>query len=75
MGSVDKGLVELDGRALVLHVIERLAPQVGALVVNANRNRERYAAFGIPVVADAIPDYAGPLAGLHAGLTAAATRP
>jgi molybdenum cofactor guanylyltransferase len=73
MGSVDKGLVELDGRALVLHVIERLAPQVGALVINANRNRERYAAFGYPVVADAVPDYAGPLAGLHAGLAAAAT--
>ena len=73
MGSVDKGLVELDGRALVVHVIERLAPQVGALVINANRNRERYAAFGHPVVADAITGYAGPLAGLHAGLTAAAT--
>ena len=73
MGSDDKGLVELDGRALVVHVIERLVPQVGALVINANRNRERYAAFGHPVVADAIPDYAGPLAGLHAGLTAAST--
>jgi molybdopterin-guanine dinucleotide biosynthesis protein A len=73
MGSVDKGLVELDGRALVAHVLARLSPQVGALVINANRNRERYAAFGHPVVADAIPDYAGPLAGLHAGLTAAST--
>jgi molybdopterin-guanine dinucleotide biosynthesis protein A len=73
MGGVDKGLVELDGRALVAHVIARLAPQVGALVVNANQNRDRYAAFGHPVVADAIPGFAGPLAGLHAGIAAART--
>jgi molybdopterin-guanine dinucleotide biosynthesis protein A len=73
MGSVDKGLVELDGRALVAHVIERLAPQVGALIINANQNRDRYSTFGHPVVADVIPDFAGPLAGLHAGMTAATT--
>ena len=73
MGSVDKGLVTLDGRALVEHVIERLAPQVGALVINANRNAERYAAFGHPVIPDRFEGYAGPLAGLHAGMTAATT--
>ena len=73
MGGVDKGLVELDGRALVAHVIERLAPQVGELVINANQNRDRYAAFGYPVVADLIPDFAGPLAGLHAAMAAATT--
>jgi molybdopterin-guanine dinucleotide biosynthesis protein A len=73
MGNVDKGFVELDGRPLVAHVIARLAPQVATLVVNANRNAGRYAAFGYPVVADAIGGYAGPLAGLHAGLTAATT--
>lgn len=73
MGGVDKGLVELDGRALVAHVIERLAPQVRTLVINANQNRERYAAFGYPVVADVIPGFAGPLAGLHAAMTAATT--
>ena len=73
MGTVDKGLVELDGRALVAHVIERLAPQVGTLIVNANQNRDLYSAFGYPVVPDAIPDFAGPLAGLHAGMTAATT--
>jgi molybdopterin-guanine dinucleotide biosynthesis protein A len=66
MGGVDKGLVELDGRPLVAHVIERLAPQVGALLINANQNRERYEAFGAPVVADAVGGFAGPLAGLHA---------
>jgi molybdenum cofactor guanylyltransferase len=73
MGSVDKGFVELAGRPLVAHVIERLAPQVATLVINANRNAERYAAFGYPVVADAIGGFAGPLAGLHAGLMTATT--
>jgi molybdopterin-guanine dinucleotide biosynthesis protein A len=73
MGGVDKGLVALDGRPLVAHVVERLAPQVGALVINANQNRDRYAAFGYPVVADVVPDFAGPLAGLHAGIAAATT--
>jgi len=73
MGGVDKGLVELQGRALVAWVIERLAPQVGALIVNANQNVERYAAFGHPVVSDAVSGFAGPLAGLHAALAAART--
>jgi molybdenum cofactor guanylyltransferase len=73
MGSVDKGFVDLDGRPLVAHVIERLAPQVATLVINANRNAGRYAVFGYPVVADAIGGFAGPLAGLHAGLAAATT--
>jgi len=73
MGSVDKGLVELNGRPLAAHVIERFSPQVGPLLVNANQHRERYAAFGYPVVADAFPGFAGPLAGLHAGMAAAAT--
>ena len=74
MGMVDKGLVELDGRPLVAHVLARLAPQVGALIVNANRNAERYAALGHPVVGDAIGGFAGPLAGLHAGLSATSTQ-
>lgn len=73
MGGVDKGFVELDGRPLIAHVIARFAPQVATLVVNANQNAERYATFGYPVVADAIGGYAGPLAGLHAGLEVATT--
>lgn len=72
--GVDKGLQPFRGRPLVAHVIERLAPQVGALLVNANRNRERYEALGATVVADAIGGFAGPLAGVHAGLLAASTR-
>jgi molybdopterin-guanine dinucleotide biosynthesis protein A len=73
MGGVDKGLVELDGRPLVAHVIERLAPQVGALFINANQNLERYERFGAPVVADAVGGFAGPLAGLHAAMSRAET--
>lgn len=72
MGGVDKGLVELDGRPLVAHVLARLAPQVAEVLINANQNLERYAAFGAPVVPDAVGGFAGPLAGLHAGLTRAA---
>lgn len=73
MGGIDKGLVELDGRPMVAHVIERLAPQVDTLLINANQNTDRYAAFGHPVVPDRIGGFAGPLAGLHAGLAAATT--
>ncbi len=72
--GVDKGLQPFRGRPMVAHVIERLAPQVGTLVINANRNIERYADFGWPVVRDAIEGFAGPLAGLHAGMTQARTR-
>jgi molybdopterin-guanine dinucleotide biosynthesis protein A len=73
MGGVDKGLVLLDGRPLAAHVIERLTPQVGAIVINANQNVERYAELGYPVVSDTVAGFAGPLAGLHAGLSAART--
>jgi len=71
MGGADKGLVELDGKPMVAHVLARLAPQVAAILVNANQNVERYDAFGYPVVSDAVGGFAGPLAGLHAGMTAA----
>ena len=73
MGGVDKGLVELDGMPMVAHVIARLAPQVGEILVNANQNAERYGALGHRVVPDALGGFAGPLAGLHAGLTQATT--
>lgn len=72
MGGTDKGLQELRGQPMVHWVIERLAPQVDELLINANQNGERYAAFGHRVVPDQIPDFAGPLAGLHAALSAAA---
>jgi len=71
MGGVDKGLVELHGRPMAAHVLERLAPQVDELLINANQNAERYAEFGHPVLPDEIGGFAGPLAGLHAALTRA----
>jgi molybdopterin-guanine dinucleotide biosynthesis protein A len=71
MGGVDKGLVLLDGRPLIAHVLGRLAPQVTDVLINANQNLDRYAAFGAPVVPDTLGGFAGPLAGLHAGLTRA----
>jgi molybdopterin-guanine dinucleotide biosynthesis protein A len=71
MGGVDKGLQEFDGRPLVAWAIERLAPQVDELLLNANRNVEHYAAFGHRVVPDRIDGFAGPLAGLHAALSVA----
>jgi len=71
MGGVDKGLQPLRGKPMVAWALERLAPQVDEILVNANQNLEAYAKFGHRVVPDAIGGFAGPLAGLHAGLTAA----
>ena len=73
MGGVDKGLVPFRGASMAAHAIARLAPQVGAILVNANQNAEAYAALGHRVVPDAVGGFAGPLAGLHAGLSAATT--
>jgi molybdopterin-guanine dinucleotide biosynthesis protein A len=71
MGGAAKGLAELSGEPLISHVISRLRPQVAGVMINANR--PEYAALGLPLIADVIPDYAGPLAGLHAGLLACPT--
>jgi molybdopterin-guanine dinucleotide biosynthesis protein A len=73
MGGVDKGLQNLNGRPLVQWVLARLAPQVDKVLINANQNLARYAGFRCPVLPDSIPDFAGPLAGLHAALTVATT--
>jgi molybdopterin-guanine dinucleotide biosynthesis protein A len=70
MGGIDKGLVPLRGKPLAEHVLSRLAAQVDDALISANQNLDRYAAFGVPVVPDAIAGFAGPLAGLHAGLHA-----
>jgi molybdopterin-guanine dinucleotide biosynthesis protein A len=72
MGGVDKGLQLLHGKPMVAEVLARLAPQVSEIIINANQNREAYEKFGHRVVADAVSGFAGPLAGLHAGLQAAA---
>jgi molybdopterin-guanine dinucleotide biosynthesis protein A len=71
MGGVDKGLVLFQGKPLVAHVLERLKPQVDDILVNANRELETYKQLGYPVIPDAIGGFAGPLAGLHTGMTAA----
>jgi len=71
MGGVDKGLQLLHGKPMVAAVLARLAPQVDEILINANQNLDAYAAFGHRVVPDAIGGFAGPLAGLHAGLSSA----
>ncbi|MES9827835.1 MAG: molybdenum cofactor guanylyltransferase MobA [Candidatus Thiodiazotropha sp.] len=73
MGGEDKGLIELNGRPLVQHVISAIQPQVAAILINANRNQEHYAALGYPVIADSLLDYQGPLAGFIAAMQAVAT--
>jgi molybdopterin-guanine dinucleotide biosynthesis protein A len=74
MQHQDKGLVELNGEPMVAHVVRRLAPQVGRVIISANRHLDRYAQYG-QVVADGEPElgaFQGPLVGIAAGLTAAA---
>ncbi|MBL0665323.1 molybdenum cofactor guanylyltransferase MobA [Aeromonas jandaei] len=70
MGGEDKGWVELAGRPLIAHVLERLRPQVDEILINANRSHDRYQALA-PVISDDNRDYLGPLAGMQAGLAAA----
>jgi molybdopterin-guanine dinucleotide biosynthesis protein A len=73
MGGVDKGLQPFRGRPMVAHVIDRLAPQVAELLINANRNAEAYGGFGYRVIADEIEGFAGPLAGFERGLAHASS--
>ena len=74
MGGVDKGLQNFNGIPLALHTLMRLQPQVGEMMVNANRNLAAYEAFGAPVWPDVLSDYAGPLAGFLTGLERCETR-
>ena len=71
MGTVDKGLRELRGKAMAAWVIERFAPQVDEVLINANQNLDVYARFGYRVIPDEISGFAGPLAGLQRGLSEA----
>ena len=72
MGGGDKPLRRLAGRPLLRHVLERVAPQVAAMVLNANGDPARFAPYGLPVVPDGLPDYPGPLAGVLTALDWAA---
>lgn len=71
MGGVDKGLQLLHGKPMAQWALERLAPQVDEVLINCNQNLEAYARFGRRLVPDEVGGFAGPLAGLHAGLKAA----
>ncbi|MBL8518289.1 MAG: molybdenum cofactor guanylyltransferase [Betaproteobacteria bacterium] len=73
MGTVDKGLQPFRGKPMVAHVIERIAPQVSEVIINANQNLDAYAAFGHRVIADEVTGFVGPLAGFERGLTHAAS--
>jgi len=73
MGGSDKGLVELEGLPLIAHVLNGIAPQVGTILINANRNANQYEAFGYPVVSDALGGFQGPLAGFASAMAAAST--
>lgn len=73
MGGADKGLIALDGVPMASRALERLRPQVGPLLINANRHIEQWRDYGLPVVSDEIGGFSGPLAGVHAGLLASTT--
>jgi molybdopterin-guanine dinucleotide biosynthesis protein A len=68
MQGEDKGLIQLQGKPLVAHVLDRLAPQVGRLLINCNRNRDAYSRFGYPLLEDSLSGGLGPLAGLLSAL-------
>jgi molybdopterin-guanine dinucleotide biosynthesis protein A len=68
MGGEDKCLKLLNGKPILARVIDRLTPQVSDIAINANGEPSRFASFGLPVLADSVTGYAGPLAGVHAGL-------
>lgn len=74
MGGGDKSLRQLNGQTLMARVIQRLAPQVQALAINANGDAARFSAFGLPVLPDSLPCFPGPLAGVLAAMDWAASR-
>ena len=76
MGGGDKALIRIGNETILSRTLSRLRPQVSGVVLNANGDPARFASFGLPVVADSVPDFAGPLAGILAGLDwIAANRP
>ena len=73
MGHADKGLITLNGQSLIAHVIQRIAAQVNALYINANRNLVTYKKYGYPVITDNNDDFMGPLAGMASALASVQT--
>ena len=74
MGGIDKGLILLNGKPMIEHVIAALRVEIDKLLINANRNLEQYAAFGYPVIPDIMDGYLGPLAGIASGMRAASSQ-
>ena len=68
MGGTDKGLIMLEGRTMISYTIDALEPQVNSIMINANRNIDKYQTYGYPVISDEMADYQGPLAGMASGL-------
>jgi molybdopterin-guanine dinucleotide biosynthesis protein A len=68
MGGGDKALIKIGNETILQRALDRLKPQVSDIVLNANGDPARFSSFGLPVVADSVPDFAGPLAGILAGL-------
>ena len=68
MGGGDKALIRIGNETILERTLKRLTPQVAGIVLNANGDPARFTSFGLPVVADSVPDFAGPLAGILAGL-------
>lgn len=73
MGGADKGLIELHGKPIIEYILEVIEPQCDHIIINANRNIDRYAVYGHPVLTDSLDDYQGPLAGFAIGLKHAKT--
>ena len=73
MGGQDKGLIDLAHKSMIEHAVSIFRPQVGALIISANRNARRYERFGCPVITDAMAGYLGPLAGMVSGMQYATT--
>lgn len=73
MGGHDKGLIEINGQAMITYIINTLNPQVADILINANRNKKAYEKFGYPVISDHLTDFQGPLAGIAAAMDKTAT--
>ncbi len=73
LGGLDKGLLSLDGKPLIKHIIDAIKPQADTIIINANRNQHEYANYGYPVISDDMTGYQGPLAGFAAALSACET--
>ena len=73
MSGQDKGLIEINGRPMIEHIIDALAPQVGSILINANRNLDRYRRYAYPVIEDTMGEFYGPLVGMASGMQATTT--